>query len=445
MKNLFNYESRFFNIGKKIITGILVLATVFSFAFSARTDSNFSNFSFQPEKVEAAPTISLDAATMALAIKEYLLDSFGWLIGDLMLKTIGLEITQWANQGFGDFISGINPDTEGDYTEWRAGDTLFLTHPEQFFSDMARLVSQTAQKGIDEILRGIISTEDTDSPLRLNPQLTAELDRLIQQKHFKSFEDRITMTVSAERIEAFMDDFMKGGWDMWTEIGLNPQNTPRGALLIAEQEVDRRLRESREQIERELMEGGGFLTSRTCDVYNPSDPNADAFGCVEYKEVTPGTTIEDQVTRALGTDIERTSSADELTEIIVSLLVSEFVNIVADGLTGVRDGLADGQNLLTEAQTAIGPIMSIVEGLTSVITWVSRIIGGGSFGEFIREVTEEAERTVEQAIEQAENSRDPEDIRRARALVFQAIRDPEKIAEYLERLNNIETGNEGDE
>ncbi len=429
MKNPFNHKLQCFNVSQKIITGILIFATVFSFTFSVKTDSNFSSFSFQPEKAEAVP--SFDIGNF---IKEIILDLISWIAADLMVSFASWEILLWSNENFGGMTLQLvaEKNDEGEDVErwevvWGDGDPSFLTNPEEFFSNMALSVADTAQGGIGKLLDSMVG-----SPLEINPLLLGELEESIKAKHFKPFEERIKLTRTAEEIEAFMDDFMEGGWSMWTEIMINPQNTPRGALLLAEQEVEKRLAEARAHTERELAEGGGFLPSRRCDVFfDPSihDFNdSDAFGCVEYIDVTPGTTIESQVARAVGMDIERISAADEITEVIANLLTKVFIDLIGQGLTSVGSRTTDGEK-------------SIEQWLKDAKSEAASAVRERDAER--RRAGEELTTQAEARVVQAERSQKQEDIDHARSLLPSI---PAADRERLEgRLDEIEPLEDDDE
>src|SRR5690606_1528490 len=99
------------------------------------------------------------------------------------------------------------------------------------------------------------------SPFELD--VRAALD--IQYQESQDFGSQVQCTLSdvVNNVENFGQSF--SNWSDWFQITTRPQNNPYGAMLMAQAELDARIRNAQGQ-ELELLDWGeGFLSMRQCD------------------------------------------------------------------------------------------------------------------------------------------------------------------------------------
>jgi len=67
----------------------------------------------------------------------------------------------------------------------------------------------------------------------------------------------------------FMMIFSKGGWKGWIEL-TKPQNNFYGALLLAQDEMNKVAAEAEEENRMDAQSGDGFLGTKDCTWYDAS-------------------------------------------------------------------------------------------------------------------------------------------------------------------------------
>ena len=80
-----------------------------------------------------------------------------------------------------------------------------------------------------------------------------------------TFEDQVECSLSdiVDNIDDFYNDFSKGGWKGWIEL-TKPQNNFYGALLLAQDEMNRVASEAQKENETDAQMGEGFLSPKDC-------------------------------------------------------------------------------------------------------------------------------------------------------------------------------------
>ncbi|MES3005032.1 MAG: hypothetical protein V4690_02890 [Patescibacteria group bacterium] len=304
-------------------------------------------FSFAPKKVEA------QYVDVFQAPKEGFGDFLAYTAAQIVLKMITAKTVNWINSGF-------------------QGNPSYVTDPKQFFLDVG-----------DETASSFLSNTNLN---RLCAPFKAEV-RLALVKNYLSETSGENYSCSLSKIKAnyeeFMNDFSKGGWDGWFEITQKSQNNPYGAYLDAKNSLSLRVSAAGEEKDKQIEQGGGFLSFQKCkkeyvitQAMLDGDDNSrgyygnllsagyevgDCYKDPNAKEVvTPGSVINGQLTKSLGSSWERLGAADEITE-IVGALVGQLIERVVGGsgngggLRGTSQPGSTGNSFIDDFQNAPEP------------------------------------------------------------------------------------------
>ena len=169
-----------------------------------------------------------------------------------------------------------------------------------------------------------------------------------------------------ENIENFLDgNFASGGWQSWFELTQRKENSPYGAYVVAQEELDRRIAQKLDEEETKLDRGRGFFTKEVCAIYEvcsefeiaPSgiglvctkrekvgadvitEDQLDGAVCVQNKTLSPATIIEGQLQQVLPAGLRRIEIADELSEIFTALITQLLTEVLTgdEGLRGATE------------------------------------------------------------------------------------------------------------
>lgn len=188
-----------------------------------------------------------------------------------------------------------------------------------------------------------VTNTDICSPFKITIESLLKLN----YPRYDHLENDATCTISEAlrdqgyQLNDYYADFRNGGWDAWIEHN-KPRNTPLGALAAANEEAQKRLAQNKEGTESELDAGGGYVGIKVCQ----PDKKTDDGRCLEYKILTPGTLVGDQVARYFGADLDNFIQADTWKEFIYGLgglLVARLLDSTLGGLidsdpTSFNDG-----------------------------------------------------------------------------------------------------------
>ncbi len=286
-----------YSLVKKLFLGGFILTLLFSSA---------------PQKAEAQ---YVDVFQLG---KEGFGDFIAYNISQIILKKITAKTVNWINSGF-------------------QGNPSYVTDPKQFFLDVG-----------DETASAFLSGTNLN---RLCAPFKAEV-RLALVKNYLSETSNQNYTCTLDKLKTnyneFMNDFSKGGWEGWFEITQNSQNNPYGSYFNAQQSLSVRVSGAGEEKRTQLTQSGGFLSFEKCKAEFKVKNEIDAYtwasedGTDMYKigacrkvanareVVTPGSVINGQLTKSLGSSWARLEAADEITE-IVTALVGQLIEKVVGG------------------------------------------------------------------------------------------------------------------
>ncbi len=146
------------------------------------------------------------------------------------------------------------------------------------------------------------------------------------------FSKRASCTLDkiVSNINGFYANFRNGGWIAYSSAW-EPQNNFAGASLIVDAEVARRREKAESSAYAEAQAGHGFLSTKKCD----KDKNGKdiASTCVI---TTPGDTIGNLVSKAVGSDIDYILSAKQLSQYVAAISNALINRLIIEGVNGLR-------------------------------------------------------------------------------------------------------------
>lgn len=243
-------------------------------------------------------------SSASLEQKELVWDGLFHDIATQALQQMTGDILEWANSGFD-------------------GEPAFVTDLLGYLQDVADDVAG------DFIYGDELSTLCT--PFKLD--VITAVGKGYQQAQHGEVKDRLACgidQIAGGNPEAFLEGTASaGGWSMWFEIAVNPQNTPLGAKLAAQAALADAVAEAQYAEQKDIDNGRGFRSQKVC-----KNGNED---CTIVK---PGSIIADQVSFALQVPALKLIEADEMNEVIGAL----FGDLANQAITGVNGLLGLGGN-----------------------------------------------------------------------------------------------------
>lgn len=265
-------------------------------------------------------------------LKEGGLDAIAWTMARTALQSITRSTVNWINSGFDGspaYVTDLNENL------LRVGDRV----ADDFFTELQR-------------------NNQINSPFR------DDILQAVRENYYRSTgtgtffnQNRFTLDRVSQNPEAFLQgDFSQGGWDAWIEAWRNPQNNPFGAYHKAEQELGRRVTGAQGERRTELDWGRGFLSWRgECDTQASGevDLSGRESDCANAPIQTPGSVIESQLEKTLGSQIDQLGLADEFNEVIGTLLAQLTTNILGGGgLSGLTQPHSGGGSAYIDRATS---------------------------------------------------------------------------------------------
>lgn len=307
---------------KKIIVLVLVVTFIFSPFFARKAEAQW---------IVLDPT-NLVQSIMKI-VKDFGLDSLAWMIVNRIIERMTAATVNWINSGF-------------------EGQPAYLTDPQAYFTNMG-----------DQLAGQFIFSDK-----RLNAlcgPINAKIRLTLLRNYRNDKEWQCTPSLVGTRMEDFMGDFTKGGWDTFFDLSQKTQNNPIGAYLQAEGVLRDTLTQKQQQTLTELNQGSGMLSWKECEQYgvaiNARDitlPDGTIFHvpaspapCIKEKTNTPGSVINERLNDQLGAGQGKLEVADEINEMISALLnqlINKVFSSVAGGLRGTSARTSTGGSSFME-------------------------------------------------------------------------------------------------
>jgi hypothetical protein len=248
----------------------------------------------------------------SLNIKELALDAIAWTLINALIEQMISDVTQWVVSGF-------------------EGKPAFLEDLTGFLTDLT-----------DSIVGDYIWNSDAlgflCSPFSMNVKLALDL------QYSNSRDYRKTSQCTLSGIGDNLENFMGQSWDNWFQVTMNPSNNPYGAFDEARAGLSATIASARGSATKELEFGSGFFSQKEC-VDDPMEPGEVGPPSQTCKTITPGETIQTNISDALNIPRERLGFADEINELISALigqLARGVLSEVSGGLSGLGGGSGGG-------------------------------------------------------------------------------------------------------
>ncbi|GEM_PF-4041308 len=146
-----------------------------------------------------------------------------------------------------------------------------------------------------------------------------------------------TFSQAGGNLNNFLNDFRTGGWVAWQEMTLKPENNIYGTYLMAWDEYEAAQVVAAKAAESEAQAGRGFISVRKC--LEPIAP-ADGGGCAKSEIITPGATVGDLVSKAVGSDIDYIVNAQDLAAYVAAIANAILNRLFAEGVGLLHAGLS---------------------------------------------------------------------------------------------------------
>ena len=263
-------------------------------------------------------------STSAMEEKEFILDTLAWQVAKMAIQSLTKSLVNWINSGFQGspaFITDLETNLQG--VDDAAADHFFKTLASQ---EIAKTPEQ--ERALDLVRTGYYLSTSPESFYTKNPY---------------------TLNKVSSNDSAFLQgNFKEGGWNAWFVSVMNPQNNPYGAQKTAEDALSNAVSAATAGRLQELSWNKGFLSWRgECIDKAPANSSTqnstkttDLSGkdaCANYEVLTPGSVIQEQLTKQLGSTVDQLVTADEFNEIIGALLNQFVIQAMgADGGGGLR-------------------------------------------------------------------------------------------------------------
>ncbi|MEK7116640.1 MAG: hypothetical protein AAB837_00555 [Patescibacteria group bacterium] len=320
---------------KKIIVSVLIFIFVFSPVFIRKTNAflGIGDIAFDPPAeistgitsintgITAVSTVTSAATDVAGATKEFGLDSVAWIIANLVIERMAASTVNWINSGF-------------------RGSPAFVTDPEAYFQD------------IGDKIAGQYIFSNPNLNFLCGP-IQAKIRLALTQNYIQDRIWQCTLTDVGRNMDDFMNNFENGGWDNFFELTQRQQNNPIGAYLQAENELNLQIATRQGTKQKELDWGKGFMSFEVC---GPEGRDPKDGVCIGRAEIaTPGSVIENKLNEVLGSGTKKLEAADEINEIVSTLLnqlVSQVIGGIGKGLRGLSSPSSTGEKSITNQLTS---------------------------------------------------------------------------------------------
>jgi hypothetical protein len=264
-----------------------------------------------------AAGVSVPTKDVGNVIKEQFLDCLLWAATSLLIQEVTDNIIEWAQTGFDG-----NPAFVDDFDGWLEG-----------------IAKEQIDLYIDEL-------NDELGGLLCSPFRRPIIEAVIRINLPSRFERDIQCTFdeAVENIEGFLDgDFSQGGWNGWIKL---VHDNPYSEFIAIERELDSRIAAALNKEQTQVEWADGFLSWNTIecegdDIIHVDPETGEQTAIPNCRDVTntPGSVIEEQINKQLGSSQRRVEAADEINEMISALMYYLVQDLLTDegGLRGYNN------------------------------------------------------------------------------------------------------------
>ncbi len=297
-------------------------------------------------------------ATVAMQTKGVTLDPLAWAVAKAALQAVVMSTVNWVNNGFN-------------------GSPAYVTN-------LNYTLLSVSNAAADSFIQQLSSNGAIRSPFQnlIAYSVANNYNRYANGGYFAS--NPFTLGQVSSNPAAFLqggNGFQYGGWDAWLSTAMNPSNNPYGTAIQASNALNGNTADAVATQQVELNWAKGFLSWKgSCGATGSAtsgapqgtacttndtcagtlaciagrcaiDQSLDATSlstsdkCLSYNIQTPGTVIESQLEKSLGSGIDTLVSAHTFDELVNSVL-SQMINQVVGntGLFGLSQAMATTGN-----------------------------------------------------------------------------------------------------
>jgi hypothetical protein len=262
-----------------------------------------------------AKTSDLDKLATADSTRNNCLNGLAYRIAKYALAKLTKQTVNWINSGFN-------------------GDAFFIKNQDSY---MKSLVNQQANSILGPI--GLYSN-------RNNYPYGRDFARAYLQ-HQKNTYNMYAQSNLSHYFNKYMTpaqysgNFMGGGWNGWLALTQNPANNPLGFGMITSQQIADNAARVTNDATNELNWGDGFLSQKKCiDPADYTQKDSKKNPCKEWKTVTPGIAISNQLSNAMGSSYRQLEMADQINEsmsVVFDALVNQAMTMGISELSSKKD------------------------------------------------------------------------------------------------------------
>src|SRR3989338_2755886 len=238
------------------------------------------------------------------------LDCFAWILAKVAVNTLSQEIITWIRKG--NFNEG----------------PLMVTDWENF---LLSAVDQASGAFLQEL-----SLTQLCQPFSLQLRIGLSNGVVGNGGRGIPFNQRARCTVSGvlNNLQNFYNNFSSGGWQTWMQVSQEPANNPYMAFLMGIESLENRRQIATQKNFFEALASQGLLGQKDCGPATIETESGDAPLGQKCTIVTPGKAVQEQLSQALGANMEQLNLADEIDEILMALLQTLLKNLLTGGILG---------------------------------------------------------------------------------------------------------------
>lgn len=275
--------------------------------------SAFAQYAME-QALAMAAGVSVPTKDVGNVIKEQFLDCLLWAATSILIQEVTDSVIEWAQTGFDG-----NPAFVDDFDGWLKG----------VAKEQVDLYIDELNNELGGLLCSPFRQPIIEAVIRIN--LPSRFERDIQ----------CTFDEAVENIEGFLDgDFSQGGWNGWIRL---VHDNPYSEFIRVEAELDSRIAAALNKEQTLADWGDGFMSWNTLECSGEFETHVDPETGEETpipdcKTVTntPGSVINEQINKQLGSSQRRVEVADEINEMISALMYYLVQDLLTDegGLRG---------------------------------------------------------------------------------------------------------------
>ena len=281
-----------------------------------------------------------NAVDTSNTVRDNFLNCIARTIARSVIQQVTASIVDWINSGFD-------------------GKPAFVQDYKQFFTNVADRAAGEFIQGSDLAF--------LCSPFKLQVRIAIAQSYAHQRSGSNAAATSCTLSKAVTNVDDFLNNgFSSGGWGGLLAFTTEPTNNPYGATMYAQMLLNNKiLADSRDAGLK--ISPGGFLSKEECTGPINTVPGTPNYGKqTSCKIVTPGQTIEAELHKTLGTNIDSLNLADNFDEIISALINQLMTRVLYQGLAnisgqnGYAGNFSSGQDV--QAQIAAEALLTKLQG-----------------------------------------------------------------------------------